>query len=224
MKKILKISFLTACFISCTSSVNAQQKDSIFHSDFYRNAVALDMFYFLNIFRPNFLPGHSSQMAFAIERHLTREKLFRLGSAISFNQYNVHSPSKPVLHNKNSSFLLQLGLEEEKEITPRWVFFYGLDILYKYEFGETEQGDTTLGITTNESKAVSYGIAPVMGVKFEITPRIFISTETDFELWINRTSVTTTNDIFFQNNRTNDTKNFFTQYAIPQNIYLIVEF
>jgi hypothetical protein len=88
----------------------------------------------------------------------------------------------------------------------------------------TNQGDASLGITTDKSKAVSYGFSPVTGVKFEIAPRIFISTETDFELWINRTTVTAINDIFPQSNRSNNTKSFFTEYAIPQNIYLVIEF
>lgn len=224
MKNILKIFSITVFLVCSTPFLHAQQKDSVPHHDFYRNAVSLDMFYFLNIFRPNFLPGPSSQMAFDIERHFTPEKLFRLGSTVAFNEYFVHIPSQPVLHNKKSFFLFLLGIEQEKEISSRWVFFYGCDVLYKYELGMTNQGDASLGITTDKSKAVSYGFSPVTGVKFEIAPRIFISTETDFELWINRTTVTAINDIFPQSNRSNNTKSFFTEYAIPQNIYLVIEF
>jgi len=224
MKNILKIFPVTALLIFFATFVHAQKTDSIPHSHFYKNAVSLDMFYFLNIFRPNFLPGPTSQMAFDIERHLTPENIIRFGSAVIYNEYAVNIPSQPVLHNKNSSFLFLLGMEKEKEIASRWIFFYGIDVLYKNEFTRTNQGDTTIGITTDQSKAESYGISPVMGVKFELSPRIFISTETDFQLWINHTAVTSTNDMSSQSNRSNSTKSFFTEYAIPQNIYLVIEF
>ncbi len=220
-QKITTAFILIACM---HSFLYAQKKDTTSHRTFYKNEVSLDMFYFLNILRGNFSPTTSPQMAVAIEHHLSEENLIRLGSDVRIQNYNVYQATQPTLQNNSTFYILRLGAEKEKEFHPLWTFFYGFDLLYKYSLKQNEQGNSTLGITRDINKTEGQGFALLFGMKFKIANRVTLSVETDFELWKYMSNLSTTNDLSPQLNKSYNEKGIYTDYSIPQNIFMNIEF
>ena len=204
--------------------LEAKEKDSlqVFHE--YKNEVSFDMFNFINLLRPNFVPVPSAQMAFAIEHTISKKTIARLGSEISIRNYTIRTASQPALEHNDAFLLLRLGLEKEKEIHSRWEIFYGFDLLYNYDLKHDEQGDATIGVSINDSKTLAYGTSLLMGLKFAICPRITLSTETAIEVWKFHSTLSSENDLFPSGNSNGRTSGVYTRYGIPENIFLNVKF
>jgi hypothetical protein len=220
----MKLPLAFAFFAILISSLDAQEKEPATAKPFYKNEVSLDMFYFLNIFRPSFLPGPATRMAFAIEHHISQTTIIRLGSEVASLKYSTHVPFQQTLHHNDLSLLLRLGMEKEIEILPKWEILYGFDLLYKSDIKENEQGNGFAGITSDQDKSRGEGFSGIFGVKFHFAPRMSLSAETDFELWSYHGLVTSTNDLFPANNQSNKTSGMYTYYAAPENIFLNIEF
>ena len=114
-------------------------------------------------------------------------RLFKAGnirSAIG-GDYN-NSDTKDIneedkLKYKSYSIAALIGWEFEEKLSKRWKIFYGLDfrtfIFYEKDDVLYNEPEYTVA---QERKNRSFGLAPLLGIKFQITNRLALFTETSF--------------------------------------------
>jgi hypothetical protein len=93
--------------------------------------------------------------------------------------YTIQNNSLPSNSSNTTSYRFRFGLEKEVFCNNRWMFFYGADMFFNKDIIQTIQPSGSEIITDNQNNT-SYGIVPLAGVKYFITPRIILSTEMDF--------------------------------------------
>lgn len=85
------------------------------------------------------------------------------------------------LKYKSYSIAALVGWEFEEKLSKRWKIFYGLDfrtfIFYEKDDVLYNEPEYTVA---QERKNRSFGLAPLLGIKFQITNRIALLTETSF--------------------------------------------
>lgn len=85
------------------------------------------------------------------------------------------------LKYKSYSIAALVGWEFEEKISKRWKIFYGLDFrtyIY-YEKDDVLYNDAEYTVT-HERKNRNFGLAPLLGIKFQINKRLALLTETSF--------------------------------------------
>lgn len=92
--------------------------------------------------------------------------------------------------SERTEVYLRIGAERFSELGRRWQVYYGLDLrpswLHVVEDAVYWNGGYSNG---EEVKGRSFGIAPLMGVRFRLTPRFSLTTEASWGLqWINNES------------------------------------
>lgn len=105
---------------------------------------------------------------------------FALGGSINDDETPTYGgPDAEPYHNKSSELDLRVGIERAQELSKRWQVFYGLDFRPSCAHIDNDfiysQGYYQYG---RESRETDLGIAPLLGVRYRITPRFSILTET----------------------------------------------
>src|SRR5690606_17559665 len=75
----------------------------------------------------------------------------------------------------------RLGYERSITLSKRWGAFYGLDAVFGMDNYESESSFDNGGMPTSQKESESvleYGGGPVLGIRFRISDRISIFTET----------------------------------------------
>ena len=156
-----------------------------FHSDSTETSLlkfeaGFDMFFFLNVFRRTYSPEIETPIfSFTIIHHLEPEIEMRVIAGMGKLDYTIQNNSLPSNSSNTTSYRFRFGLEKEVFCNNRWMFFYGADMFFNKDLIQTIQPSGSEIITDNQNNT-SYGIVPLAGVKYFITPRIILSTEMDF--------------------------------------------
>lgn len=86
-------------------------------------------------------------------------------------------------YNKQSLFVLRIGYEFFQDLSKRWQVYYGADFTTSYSHQRNDALYWNGGYATGiESKASGFGLAPVLGVRFKMSKRINLITESSFLL------------------------------------------
>lgn len=99
----------------------------------------------------------------------------------SANYPNIDSANK--YYDKGNSFYAAIGWEFYNNLSKRWQVFYGIDLRTTLTFEknelESEDGEYTSGY---DSRTQIYGVAPLLGIRFQLTKRLSILTETSYSI------------------------------------------
>ena len=142
---------------------------------FYLNFSDNNTFYY----QPNYMLTY---------RRYFKKSNFR--SAIGGNYSYSETPSpyngdslKIKYYNKQSSFVLRVGYEFFQDLSKRWQVYYGADLTTSYSHQRNDalywNGGYANGI---ESTTSGFGLAPILGVRFKMSKRINLITESSFLL------------------------------------------
>jgi hypothetical protein len=86
-----------------------------------------------------------------------------------------------------SLFNYRLGVEWDKPLSNRWSFYYGLDFRHRIStrFNESQyqNGGYRVGV---KSEYHRLGVAPLMGIEFNISDRVTLQTEASWLLYLER--------------------------------------
>lgn len=107
---------------------------------------------------------------------------FALGGLINDDERpGAGSPNAEPYHIKSSELNVRVGIERAQELSKRWQVFYGFDLRPSWAHSDNEyifsQGYYQYGRETHDT---DFGIAPLLGIRYRITPRFSILTETSF--------------------------------------------
>lgn len=154
------------------------------------NELGLDMTPFIKLYL-NFSNngGYNYQPSYMLTyRRYFKNSNFR--SAIGGNYLYSESPSpyngdslNIKYFNKQSSFVLRIGYEFFQNLSRRWQVYYGADLRTTYSHQRNDapywNGGYANGIETTDN---GFGLAPVLGVRFKMSKRVSLITESSFLL------------------------------------------
>lgn len=84
-------------------------------------------------------------------------------------------------HDRTTLMTLRLGVERYEELSRRWQVFYGLDFRPSWERLDDGFTHSNAGYRhARHTREQQMGVAALMGVRFRITPRFSLLTETSF--------------------------------------------
>lgn len=128
-----------------------------------------------------------------------------------------------IFDRKSQIVDLRVGLEWQKKLDKRWVFYYGLDALFGTELHQTIARNSFDDVATKFTKIYSGG-GPIIGIQFDINKRISLGTESSFYIsGISETERTSFNNFPEQNtSKTDNSLEFDT--AIPTELFFIIHF
>ncbi len=107
---------------------------------------------------------------------LKNNKLWRLGAIFKVDARQEQLPNFEFRTVNESEYMLRLGREWMQPINKRFALYYGADAIGSY-FLEKSEFESFTNLTSNEFK-FGLGFGPFLGVYFNLSERIRLSTET----------------------------------------------
>ncbi len=171
------------------------------------------------------LSGESTLLSpylFSYKRLNEKGDGFRLGTGLNFSRSKGDLTGNffdDDVKSVNSAFDLRMGKENQQQISERWMYYYGFDVLFGFSNLKVEFDGTKIN---NEN--IYGGVGPVLGAQFMISERVGLFTEASFYLTQNFTEERTNFNNGFepdQNEKANSTN---LNFVVPTNIYLFFKF
>lgn len=144
---------------------------------------------------PNSTPTDNPfQVQFALNSNKTGRG-FGLGFSYSRSK-TVDNPSTSQRETINRDIAFRGGYERKLQLSRRWIFFYGYDLLLGGATLHTETSDPVFGTITTETKRNLWGLGPRTGLMLLLGDRVTVSTESNLYLRFitDKTSLTGTAD------------------------------
>lgn len=146
----------------------------------------------------------SQQAPFSImyKKYSAENKAMRLGVDLSFfsNNNDVQGSANTSFTNSyNGDINLTVGFERQSVLGGRWMWYYGVDAVPVIAFSKSEAySDSDTKTTTNSFSSLGLGVKPLIGIRFNINQRLYVSAEASAQLtysksWnrqVNHTSTT----------------------------------
>ncbi len=155
------------------------------NSDAFKNELGLDITGFVKFFT-----DFNSDNNFDYEptyyltyRRLMGKHNFRAGIGGEYDNLEKSSTfdSISVYQENDYSFSARIGWEWMSTLSKRWSVFYGGDLRYGYALAKDEAIFFNGGYAQGtEQSANVFGLAPVLGIRFNINDRISLITEATF--------------------------------------------
>jgi hypothetical protein len=152
------------------------------------NELGLDVTPFLKFYLDfSYNGGYNYQPSYMLTyRRYFKKSSFR--AAIGGNYIYSESPSpfngdslKIRNYNRSSAFVFRVGYEFFQELSRRWQVYYGADLATEYSHQRNDALISGGGYFHGQENAVKgIGIAPLLGIRFRLTPRMSLITESRF--------------------------------------------
>lgn len=169
--------------IILSSFSNLFSQDSIVNNKNYKNEIGMDM----NTFVRQVLNFGSQTYVSPNTYLITYKRLIKEKNSIRFGlggNYETQKDTGGYNSNtnqtyKNEYFNARIGFEQQNNLGKYFIYYYGLDVLGGCNYNLSHNFTTSSGTPDVISKTFSIGIGPLLGLKFKITQRIYISTESN---------------------------------------------
>lgn len=119
-------------------------------------------------------------------RRLFNAGNIRFGVGGSYNSEDFqkfYSVDSTIRTRMNNSFDARLGWEFKTELSKRWQVYYGVDFRTSYTYFKDDDIDFNASYASGvETNTQVFGLAPLLGFRFKITPRLSLTTEASFAL------------------------------------------
>lgn len=231
--KNISLILLTVLF-----STTLYGQDKVHNNEFSLNATGFVANYFN-------LGGVNSNSIYVIDykRRLGANLYFRSGLDASYTNSNSAQSNLARSYFNTKSFDLRLGVERRKQLSEKWFWHYGVDVIggMNYNTSTSDQQFTNdrfeleavTRISATETENI--GIGPVTGLRWQISPRISIWTEGRLYLnYVERKNLTRWEDVSDgvknRNGSFNFDSNSSTSYGssavtvLPLDIYVTFNF
>ncbi len=113
---------------------------------------------------------------------------FGVGGRYADNEFQTFYYTDSTIRKRiGKSLNFRLGWEFKTDISKRWQAFYGLDFRASYFYSRNDAYDYTGSyLLGRESNGETVGVAPLLGFRFKITPRLSLTTEASFAFNISK--------------------------------------
>ena len=218
------------------------QYSSCYPYPFYLDYYPMEMMYSSYIYKPNNLSNTDNYHLYGISYKyniLNNSAAFRFQTFFNYNSDNDETDYSSNSNNSTEYYdtrvKCSLGYESHKNF-KRTQFYYGVDFSFSYSIvnnvsiNSNEQRYypnnqdtaytmiTVVYTNTIDDRMRRYGINPLFGIKFFITPKLSISTETQFvfEVYYEKLKQSNTCDhptYSYINNKTKDNDGFSSRFG-----------
>jgi hypothetical protein len=214
MKKVLTIviSFLfTAGFSQELPDLSKYSKDIGFNSSILLNGLVY---------------SGGSPFDLMLKKQKTANTATRLGLSLNASLSTSSNLGTSYHQWDNYAIELSFGKEKQNQLTKHWIFYYGGDAVPFYRFNQQRYyASNQLQYKYNDSD-LGLRLSPFMGIRFQITERLYISTEA--ALWISYSRKKLHNKNYSNGTTTSESTNEFNNVrfqAIPASgIFLFYRF
>ena len=178
--------------------------------------IGLNVSYVLaNVFNVGIDRALLDDYSLVIKRRAGKRSFWRLhvGGEASSDEvaFSALSVSSYQLHGK-------LGFEFRKSIAARFDLLYGIDLVARTT---SEKSEFFGALTTRtDENALSLGVSGFLGFGYEVTDRIFLTTETALFGMVEQVTTDVTESVSTQ--RVDQRTNYFAQHSLPISLYLYV--
>ena len=129
---------------------------------------------------------NASQTPFSLmyKRYTTERKALRLGldTYVNINKTDSKTSTSSFMEGSADYVGLVVGLERQHQIDKRWVWYYGGDLVPYYSFNHQQQYSNGELYWESEYKEFGLGFRPFLGIRFDISPRLYVSAEANVML------------------------------------------
>jgi hypothetical protein len=188
-KNLICLFLLTATLFSFGQNVSPDTSKKE-----YKNVIGLDASGILRqVLNSNSVPFVNSPYMITYRRIMKSNAIrFGLGGRVT-NDNNVLNDSIKE-RNQRTELNFGIGIEHYVYLGQRWNFYFGADVIAKY-VNSTGESTSSQIFNSMEVTRFGYGLSPVLGIQFRVTPRFSISTESTYDITYN-TSVTDSHAVF----------------------------
>ena len=150
-------------------------------------------------------------------------KGLRLGAGFSFSRSKGNDGSGNFFTDDASSFFtsgdLRFGSEQQRKISGKWMFYYGFDGLFRFNYSDLTTSSDFGGEVKIKTMNYGAGLGPVLGAQFMISERVGLSTEASFYLVQSFRNETTKFDGGSSDDKqkSNSTR---LDFSVPTNIFI----
>ncbi|MFD1551014.1 hypothetical protein DNU06_04565 [Putridiphycobacter roseus] len=117
---------------------------------------------------------------------------FGAGGLYAENEFqNLYYGDSTIRKRFTKTLNLRLGWEFKTDISKRWQAFYGVD--FRASYGQFRDDNYTYEYQYSlgrEYNTETIGIAPLLGFRFKITPRLSLTTEANFSISMTKSKET----------------------------------
>ena len=169
------------------------------------------------------LPSYMAAYRYHIGRSDIRFGIGWYGFDEELPAYWYNSP-QDTYRNKHSELTIRIGFEWHQELNKRWQVFYGLDFRPSWISTSTQWTYSNAGYRHGaESTDQLLAITPLLGVRYRITPRFSLLTESSFSFirhdgWSRQFSEPMTVDYPPIPDETLRRTSFRTSYQVPLSV------
>lgn len=176
-----------------SNSITAQ--DSL-RKERRRNELGLDLTafikYYFNFAQSATSPIYNTPYYLQYRFHLKSNNNIRAGVGGGYSETETSSPytdDQTKYKNTQQSLYYRLGFEHFENISPKFQVFYGLDLLSGNYLQKNDASYWNAGYANGfENKFVSYGAAPLLGIRYKLNKRLSIFTESSFQISLSESS------------------------------------
>jgi hypothetical protein len=155
---------------------------------------------------------------FMYKRQKSSNTALRLGASI-FASVDNHYWGSSVNYEKRDhwAFDLSFGKEKQHQLSKRWIFHYGADLKVYYSNSQTKSYYNSQLNSDTETFNWGGGIAPFLGVRFQILEKLYVATEASLRIAYGRNGNTWTwyDSTTGEANSRNEEFNTLNIYAQP---------
>ncbi len=218
MKKIWALTFLI--FLSVILWGQSEEVENIDKS--FTTQIGTDVSpLFRSLLRPNSNANDLLNAPYVfILKSIKNSRAFRFGIGGDIRrEISDDNSDDKIIQN---SLRIRMGFEKQKKVSERWHINTGIDL----NFSASKFDDSINNNFNNQSK--SYGVAPLLGIQFQLTPHLFLQTEASFNIFYRTSSFESNFDIIFPGPFPPSFSQGFTSFGgnitIPNALLLVVEF
>ena len=128
----------------------------------------------------------SNQTPFSLmyKRYQADNKAWRLGidTRLAINKTDSKTSSSNFADYSSGYIGLVGGMELQDKIDKRWVWYYGGDVLPYYSFFYQKNFSNGELVWEDEYSEYGLGFRPFLGIRFDISPRLYLSAEANILL------------------------------------------
>ena len=129
---------------------------------------------------------NSNQTPFSLiyKRYSAEKKALRLGvdTYVNINKTDSKTSTSTFDDFSYGYVGLVVGMEFQKQIDKRWVWYYGGDFVPYYSFDVRDSFSNGELFREEENKAFGLGFRPFLGIRFDLSSRLYLSAEANLLL------------------------------------------
>lgn len=180
----------------------------------YKNDIGFNTAILLN----GIISANQAPFDFMYKNQKSSNTALRIGASI-FASVNTNFYGSSVNYDKrdNWAFDILFGKEKQHQLSKRWIFHYGADVKAYYSNYKAQTYNNSQLSYQSETVNWGGGVAPFLGIRFQILERLYVATEASLRIAYGRNGNTWTwyDSNTSQSNSRNEDFNSVNIFAQP---------